>query len=76
MSPDAFGHTGFTGTSVWIDPVQGVFVVLLTNRVYAPRARKPISRLKEIRGEVADAAVMMARSCRPVVPASTQPARC
>ena len=65
MSPEAFGHTGFTGTSVWIDPAQGVFVVLLTNRVYAPRARKPISRLKAIRGEVADAAVTMVRSCRP-----------
>jgi CubicO group peptidase (beta-lactamase class C family) len=80
MSPDAFGHTGFTGTSVWIDPVQGVFVVILTNRVYAPRAKKPISRLKEIRGEVADAAVMMARSCGPMTtPASSQPpvpARC
>ena len=34
MSPRAFGHTGFTGTSLWIDPDRGLYVVLLTNRVY------------------------------------------
>jgi CubicO group peptidase (beta-lactamase class C family) len=32
--PRAFGHTGFTGTSLWIDPERGLFVVLLTNRVH------------------------------------------
>jgi CubicO group peptidase (beta-lactamase class C family) len=34
MSASAFGHTGFTGTSLWIDPERGVYVVLLTNRVH------------------------------------------
>jgi CubicO group peptidase (beta-lactamase class C family) len=34
MSVRAFGHTGFTGTSLWIDPDAGVYVVLLTNRVH------------------------------------------
>jgi CubicO group peptidase (beta-lactamase class C family) len=34
MSPEAFGHTGFTGTSLWIDPEAPVYVVLLTNRVH------------------------------------------
>ena len=34
---DSFGHTGFTGTSVWVDPDQGLTVVLLTNRVYFGR---------------------------------------
>lgn len=33
MSPAAFGHTGFTGTSLWIDPERDRYVVLLTNRV-------------------------------------------
>jgi len=33
MSVDAFGHTGFTGTSLWIDPVRDRYFVLLTNRV-------------------------------------------
>jgi CubicO group peptidase (beta-lactamase class C family) len=34
MSSQAFGHTGFTGTSLWIDPGAGLYVVLLTNRVH------------------------------------------
>jgi CubicO group peptidase (beta-lactamase class C family) len=37
MSADAFGHTGFTGTSLWLDPRADVYVVLLTNRVH-PKA--------------------------------------
>ncbi|HEX7003852.1 MAG TPA: serine hydrolase [Trueperaceae bacterium] len=36
-SSGAFGHTGFTGTSLWCDPVQGWFAVLLTNRVHPQR---------------------------------------
>jgi CubicO group peptidase (beta-lactamase class C family) len=32
MSPQAFGHVGFTGTSLWIDPVRDRYFVLLTNR--------------------------------------------
>jgi CubicO group peptidase (beta-lactamase class C family) len=34
LSARAFGHTGFTGTSLWIDPDAGLYFVLLTNRVY------------------------------------------
>lgn len=34
---DSYGHTGFTGTSMWIDPAQDLTVVLLTNRVYFGR---------------------------------------
>lgn len=38
LSPGAFGHTGFTGTSLWIDPTLDLFVILLTNRLHpAPR---------------------------------------
>ena len=36
MSPLAFGHTGFTGTSVWIDPAAARYYVLLSNRVAGP----------------------------------------
>jgi CubicO group peptidase (beta-lactamase class C family) len=60
LSPAAFGHTGFTGTSLWIDPVQDLFVIILTNRVYAPRASRSITRLKLLRGKVADAAAGLA----------------
>ena len=34
MSPAAFGHVGYTGTSLWIDPVLDRYFVLLTNRAY------------------------------------------
>jgi CubicO group peptidase (beta-lactamase class C family) len=37
MSPDAYGHTGFTGTSLWIDPAIDLTVIILTNRVYFGR---------------------------------------
>jgi CubicO group peptidase (beta-lactamase class C family) len=35
FSASSYGHTGFTGTSIWIDPVRDLFVVLLTNRTYS-----------------------------------------
>lgn len=38
LSPGAMGHTGFTGTSIWIDPAEGWILILLTNRVH-PRYR-------------------------------------
>jgi CubicO group peptidase (beta-lactamase class C family) len=56
FGPHSYGHTGWTGTSLWIDPDRDLFVVLLTNRAYAPRARKPFTVLKQVRGAVADAA--------------------
>lgn len=37
LSPRAIGHTGFTGTSLWIDPDQDLYVVLLSNRVHPTR---------------------------------------
>jgi beta-N-acetylhexosaminidase len=37
FGPEAFGHTGFTGTSIWVDPELDLFVVLLTNRVNPTR---------------------------------------
>ena len=44
---DAFGHLGFTGTSVWFAPSAGGFVVLLTNRVHPSRESvAPIRRLR------------------------------
>jgi CubicO group peptidase (beta-lactamase class C family) len=46
LSPSAYGHTGFTGTSIWVDPVLDVFVVLLTNRVHPSRTSDAITRLR------------------------------
>jgi CubicO group peptidase (beta-lactamase class C family) len=39
---EGFGHTGFTGTSLWIDPARQLIVILLTNRVYFGRANTAI----------------------------------
>jgi CubicO group peptidase (beta-lactamase class C family) len=46
MSPRAIGHTGFTGTSLWIDPEQDVYVVWLTNRVHPTRANESLVALR------------------------------
>jgi CubicO group peptidase (beta-lactamase class C family) len=46
MSPRAFGHTGYTGTSLWIDPDRGTYVVLLTNRVHPTRENDAITRVR------------------------------
>jgi CubicO group peptidase (beta-lactamase class C family) len=54
MSRRAFGHTGFTGTSMWIDPERELFVILLTNRVNPTRAN---TRILQVRPTVADLAV-------------------
>jgi len=52
----AYGHTGFTGTSIWIDPDRQMFVILLTNRVHAARARQPARVIADVRADLADAA--------------------
>lgn len=54
LTAAAFGHTGFTGTSIWIDPAQDLFVLLLTNRVNPTRQRQGIGR---VRSSLADAVV-------------------
>ena len=48
FSSDSFGHTGFTGTSIWIDPRQELFVILLTNRVHPTRENREIVRLRPL----------------------------
>ena len=55
MSAHAYGHTGFTGTSIWIDPERDMFVVLLTNRVFESRARRPERVISDVRADLADA---------------------
>ena len=42
FSEDAFGHTGYTGTSLWVDPSRDLFVILLTNRVNPTRENTQI----------------------------------
>jgi beta-glucosidase-like glycosyl hydrolase/CubicO group peptidase (beta-lactamase class C family) len=54
ITPRAFGHTGYTGTSIWMDPELDLFVILLTNRVHPSREN---SKHVPLRRAVADAAV-------------------
>ncbi len=58
LSDEAFGHVGYTGTSLWIDPDRDMFVILLTNRVHEPRARRPEKVIADIRADLSDAAAI------------------
>jgi CubicO group peptidase (beta-lactamase class C family) len=46
ISPTSFGHTGFTGTSLWIDPERRLYVVFLTNRVNPTRENTKIQKVR------------------------------
>jgi CubicO group peptidase (beta-lactamase class C family) len=52
LSPHAFGHTGFTGTSLWMDPANDLFILLLSNRVNPTRENR---RIFDVRAALADA---------------------
>jgi uncharacterized protein YbbC (DUF1343 family)/CubicO group peptidase (beta-lactamase class C family)/beta-glucosidase-like glycosyl hydrolase len=54
FSDRSFGHTGFTGTSIWIDPERDLFVILLTNRVHPTRDN---IQIRQVRPAIADAVV-------------------
>ena len=60
LGPRAYGHTGYTGTSMWIDPDRQAFVIVLTNWVHAaPSARvAPIAVLADVRSDIADIAAL------------------
>ncbi|MDR0312160.1 MAG: beta-lactamase family protein, partial [Treponema sp.] len=48
LSPRSFGHTGFTGTSLWIDPDRKLYALLLTNRVHPTRENTKLFRTRNI----------------------------
>jgi len=54
LSRRSFGHTGFTGTSMWMDPDRDLFIVLLSNHVHPARGKTAIFR---VRAHVADLVV-------------------
>ena len=58
LTQTAYGHTGYTGTSLWIDPSRDMFVILLTNRVHAAKARRPAKVISDVRADLADAAAL------------------
>jgi CubicO group peptidase (beta-lactamase class C family) len=48
FSPFSYGHTGFTGTSLWLDPATDVFAILLTNRVHPTRDNEKIQHVRRV----------------------------
>jgi CubicO group peptidase (beta-lactamase class C family)/beta-glucosidase-like glycosyl hydrolase len=70
LSERSFGHTGFTGTSIWIDPTKELFVIVLTNRTYPGGGQGDILR---IRGRVADLAAKSITD-QPITPRPGSPA--
>ncbi len=61
FSPRSYGHTGFTGTSIWIDPEKKLFVVLLTNRVNPTRNNSKIGPLRRAVADAVQEAVLGAQ---------------
>ena len=58
LGPNTYGHAGYTGTSLWIDPDRQLFVIILTNRVHEARARRPGIIIADVRHDVADVAAL------------------
>ena len=59
LSRTAYGHTGFTGTSFWVDPSREMFVIVLSNWVHGGPGRHPTRWvLADMRADVADIAAL------------------
>ncbi len=59
ISDAAYGHTGFTGTELWVDPARDLFLVFLTNRTYDPKVPDSLHELRLVRATVSDAAIRL-----------------
>ncbi|HEX2092510.1 MAG TPA: serine hydrolase, partial [Longimicrobiaceae bacterium] len=76
FSPRSYGHTGFTGTSLWIDPERDVFVVLLANRTYDRASQRAMLEVRErVHDAVARAVSDVALRPRPGSPVAIEEAR-
>ncbi|MYW63176.1 serine hydrolase [Streptomyces sp. SID8379] len=52
FGPASYGHTGFTGTSLWLDPEAGRYAILLTNRVHPDRTERGFTALRRAFHEI------------------------
>jgi CubicO group peptidase (beta-lactamase class C family) len=59
ITQSAYGHTGFTGTEIWIDPAHDLFLIFLTNRAFDPRTRDSVKGLKLVRTDLSDAVIRL-----------------
>ena len=68
LSQSAYGHTGWTGTEIWVDPERDLFLVFLTNRSYAPKVSHSISALRAVRAQLSEATVRaVPGACQPTI---------
>jgi len=58
FSPRSFGHTGYTGTSIWVDPERGLFLVILTNRVNPTSANQQQAPLRRAIADAVQSAII------------------
>jgi CubicO group peptidase (beta-lactamase class C family) len=70
LARPAFGHTGFTGTSIWVDPSRDLFVILLTNRVDPTRQNL---RIGAVRTALADVVVRVLDRSPAPLPSPSSP---
>jgi len=64
LFPDGYGHTGFTGTSIWVDPATKTFVILLTNRVH-PDGKGDATHLRGVIANIVAASINDAPITKP-----------
>jgi uncharacterized protein YbbC (DUF1343 family)/CubicO group peptidase (beta-lactamase class C family) len=74
-SGTTFGHTGFTGTMFWIDPVHGCYLILLTNSVH-PSGKGSVLALRHDVATVVAEALLGKTDPRPINSASVEPVLC
>ncbi len=59
LSGAAYGHTGWTGTQIWIDPARDMFLIFLTNRSFDPRHAGSLAGIRGVRSRLSDAVARM-----------------
>lgn len=64
IAASSFGHTGYTGTSIWIDPARELVIILLTNRVHPTRENIAIRRVRPVAADRVVRAIAPAVVCR------------
>ena len=60
LSAAAYGHTGWTGTQIWIDPRRDMFMIFLTNRSFDPRRARSLAGIRDVRSRLSNAVARLA----------------
>ena len=60
LSSAAYGHTGWTGTQIWIDPRRDMFLIFLTNRSFDPRRSRSLVGIRDVRSRLSNAVARLA----------------